>query len=101
MSRSANIVTRVDPEVKKQAEDILNKLGLSMSSAMDIFLRQIIIRNGLPFEVTLSNSKPLMMANMNKQEFDKALEEGVKDVKEGKTISVDELLSKLQKERGL
>lgn len=47
---------QVDSKTKKQATDILNDLGLSMSTAINLFLRQVIKRDGLPFEVT--NPKP-------------------------------------------
>lgn len=50
------INVQVDSETKKQATDILNDLGLSMSTAINLFLKQIIKRDGLPFEVT--NPKP-------------------------------------------
>lgn len=47
---------QVDSETKKEATEILNSLGLSMSSAINIFLKQIIKNDGLPFEV--KNPKP-------------------------------------------
>ena len=50
------INVQVDSQTKKQATDILNDLGLSMSTAINLFLKQIIKRDGLPFEVT--NPKP-------------------------------------------
>lgn len=50
------INVQVDSETKKQATTILNDLGLSMSTAINLFLKQIIKRDGLPFEVT--NPKP-------------------------------------------
>lgn len=49
---------QIDSETKKQASAILNDLGLSMSSAINIFLRQVIKRDGLPFEVV--NSKKVL-----------------------------------------
>ena len=45
-----------DRETKKEATAILNDLGLSMSTAINLFLRQIIKTDGLPFEV--KNPKP-------------------------------------------
>ena len=42
---------QVDSNTKKQATEILNSLGLSMSTAINIFLKQVIKRNGIPFEV--------------------------------------------------
>ena len=47
---------QVDSKIKKEATNILNDLGLNMSTAINLFLRQVIKRNGLPFEVV--NPKP-------------------------------------------
>ena len=46
---------RIDSKVKEQAVAILNNLGLDMSSAVNIFLRQIVLRGGLPFTVDIPN----------------------------------------------
>lgn len=53
MAKTANIYVRIEPEVKAQAEEVLSSLGLSASSAMMMFYRQIILRQGLPFDVKL------------------------------------------------
>lgn len=42
---------RIDANVKKQATDLFGQLGLDMSSAVNIFLKQCILRGGLPFAV--------------------------------------------------
>jgi DNA-damage-inducible protein J len=42
---------RVDENVKKQANELFSDLGLDMSTAINMFLRQAIMRNGLPFDV--------------------------------------------------
>lgn len=47
---------QIDSETKRKATDILNDLGLSMSTAINIFLRQVIKKDGLPFEVNNNNS---------------------------------------------
>lgn len=44
---------RIDAEVKKQANELFGELGLDMSGAVNIFLRQCILRGGLPFTVEL------------------------------------------------
>lgn len=49
MAKSANLYARIEPEVKEQAEAILNALGIPASNAITIFYKQIIIHNGLPF----------------------------------------------------
>ena len=51
MKKSANLSIRIDPEVKQNAELILNELGLSMASAINMFLKQVTIHKGLPFDV--------------------------------------------------
>ena len=54
------IQTRVDPVLREKTDAILTKLGLSTSDAIRIFLEQVILHRGLPFEVKLpSLSKEL------------------------------------------
>ena len=43
MPKTGNIFARVDPELKEQAEEILAGLGLSMSTAITLFLRQVVL----------------------------------------------------------
>ena len=47
----------LDPEVKKQAEAILQELGLSVSKSFELFYRQVIAQRGLPFELHVPNEK--------------------------------------------
>ena len=47
---------RIDPEVKREAVAVLDELGLSMSGAMNIFLRAVVREGGLPFDVRLGSS---------------------------------------------
>ena len=44
MARTANVFARVEPEVKSEAEAVLNELGIPMSNAVDMFLRQVAFR---------------------------------------------------------
>lgn len=43
MAKTTSIFARVDPEIKEQAERVLHKLGIPMSSAVNIFLRQVVM----------------------------------------------------------
>lgn len=45
---------RIEPEVKKEASAILDELGLSMSAAMNMFLRAVIREGGMPFEMKVN-----------------------------------------------
>ncbi len=55
MAKTALLNTRAGPELKGQAEFVLSKLGLSMSEAVTLFLRQTVQQQGLPFAVRLPN----------------------------------------------
>lgn len=55
---------RIDEDVKKQAVELFNQLGLDMSSAVNIFLRQAIMRGGLPFSVEIPKFKPEVLDAM-------------------------------------
>jgi DNA-damage-inducible protein J len=55
MNRTANIQTRINGNIKSKAGKILTKLGLSHSEAINIYYRQIIIRNGIPFSLEIPN----------------------------------------------
>jgi DNA-damage-inducible protein J len=50
------IRARVEPELKDRAEAMLEEIGLSVTSAITLFYRQIVQRRGLPFELRLPNA---------------------------------------------
>jgi DNA-damage-inducible protein J len=53
--KTAVIHSRIQPEIKEQAESILQRLGLSPTEAIRMFYTQITLRNGLPFDVAIPN----------------------------------------------
>ena len=53
MANTTNLNFRVDEELKRNAEAIFSQLGLSMSSAMNIFLRYCVRYGGIPFELRI------------------------------------------------
>ena len=53
--KTAAVHTRIQPEIKEQAEGILQRLGLSPTEAIRMFYTQITLRNGLPFDVSIPN----------------------------------------------
>ncbi|MDA1209305.1 MAG: type II toxin-antitoxin system RelB/DinJ family antitoxin [bacterium] len=52
--RTAMIRARTEPSLKKKAEKILHELGISASDAINIFYNQIVIHEGIPFDVSLA-----------------------------------------------
>lgn len=53
MAKTDMLHIRVEPDVKKNVESTLNQLGLSTTEAINIFLCQVILTGGLPFDVRL------------------------------------------------
>jgi DNA-damage-inducible protein J len=78
--KTAAVHSRIQPEIKQQAEDILQRLGLSPTEAIRMFYTQITLRNGLPFEVLIPN-----------EETEKALEDSRSGLKLERFKSADEL----------
>jgi DNA-damage-inducible protein J len=59
MANGAYIQARIDPQVKADAQNVLKSLGLSMSDAIGIYMRQIVLLRRIPFELKLPNQATL------------------------------------------
>ncbi len=87
--RTSNIFTRVDPETKEQAEAILNQLGIPMSNAIGMFLKQVVMQRGIPFDVKLTTPTPVSVGSLNREQFDRELQKGMDDIASGRVISAE------------
>jgi DNA-damage-inducible protein J len=56
MAKETVVRARVEPKLKKDAERVLSQLGLSTSQAITLFLKQVELRQGLPFAVEIPNA---------------------------------------------
>lgn len=77
MARTANIFARVEPEIKKQAEKVLGQLGISMSNAIGLFLRQVVLQRGIPFEMKFPQNKPQLVEELSEEQFNAEIEKGL------------------------
>ena len=59
MNKNTNINIRTTEDVKKNAGIILTGLGLNMSSAVNLFLKQVINHRGIPFDLRMPNNETL------------------------------------------
>ena len=100
MAKSANLYARIEPEVKEQAEAILNALGIPASNAITMFYKQIILHNGLPFEVKLPNHIP-DVSRMTQEQLDAELEKGYADLKSQRTRPAADVFSDIRNEYGV
>lgn len=55
MARTATIQARIDPEIKAQAQKILNTLNITLSEAISMYLTQVALQKGIPFELKIPN----------------------------------------------
>lgn len=53
LNKSATITVRIEPKLKKEAEDVLDQLGISVSTMINMLYRQIARRKAIPFEAEL------------------------------------------------
>lgn len=91
--KSANVIARVDPNIKKQAEDIISDLGLNASSVINALYRQIIIKKGIPFEM---RKEPINVDDMTEDELSEILVKRIENYrKTGEGYTVEEVFERL------
>jgi len=59
MPKTVQVNIRIEPQVKKAAEAVFRKLGLTPSQAVKMFYRQAVLQQGLPFSVNIPNRETL------------------------------------------
>lgn len=101
MARTANVFARIEPEIKEQAESILDQLGIPMSNAVSMFLRQIVLQKGIPFEMKLPRTEPLAYGSLTKEQFDCEIERGIADIKEGRVYAADVIEAEMKRDFGV
>ena len=100
MAKSANLYVRIEPEVKEQAEAILNALGIPASNAITMFYKQIILRKGLPFEVKLPDH-PLDVSRMTTEQLNAELEKGYAQKQDEQAIPAEQAFADIRKKYGV
>ena len=68
--KTVNVTFRVDKELKTQADELFSELGMSLSTAFNIFLHQSVREQQLPFAVTKSTPNAVTLAAMDAAEHD-------------------------------
>lgn len=68
MANSTNFSVRMDSDVKKQSEALFAELGMNLTTAINVFLRQSIRVGGFPFDVTLNVPNAVTRAAMQEAE---------------------------------
>lgn len=97
MEKTATLNLRVNPKVKEQAEAVLSRLGVPMSVAIDIYLKQISFTGGIPFAVSLPKAPDSVnMDLMTEEELHAKLQKGYDDIEAGRVRDAADIKSRLK-----
>ncbi len=97
MEKTATLNLRVNPVVKQSAESVLSKLGIPMSTAIDMYLNQISLTGGIPFAVTLPKAPASINADrMSDEELHATLKRGYDDIEAGRVQNAAEAFARFR-----
>ena len=96
MAKTANILARVEPEVKEEAESILNELGVPASVVINMLYKQIILTKGIPFSLTLHKT-PSALDEMTRDEFNAMMDKGLAQAKANESRPAEDVLTDVRK----
>lgn len=91
----------IDFDVIERAGLILEKLGIPMNVAIEMYFRQIIFQRGIPFEVKLPADETLVYDNLTKEEYDKEIMKGIEDINKGRVFSAEEVEAEMKRDYGI
>jgi len=94
MTNTNAVYARIDTNLKENAESILNQLGITSSSAIQMLYSQIVLQKGMPFELRLpvhTQEKPLALGNLTRDELDTELQKDIDSLSTGKSYSTDDV----------
>lgn len=101
MANTSAVYARIDSGLKESAESILQQLGISPSSAIQMLYSQIVLTRGMPLDLHLPSWKPTAIGGMSREELDAELMKGMESLKSGKVYTADEVDAELAKEFGI
>ncbi len=93
-TKSANVTARIQPEIKRQAEAVLDRIGLPVSVLIDTLYRQIIMTGGVPYSLTVP--KLPTRDSLTDEQFNEMMEKGDSQAKSGEGLPIDEAFAKIR-----
>ena len=95
-TKTANVTARVEPDVKSQAESVMEQLGIPVSVVINALYKQIIMTNGIPFSLSIPN-EPFALSAMDEEAFDAMMKKGYQQAVNAETTPVDEAFYEIRK----
>ena len=96
-TKTANVLARVEPDIKEQAESILAQLGIPASVLINILYRQIIMMKAIPFALKLP-SVPIALDEMDSATYHMMMQRGLQEARAGQSRPASEVFSQLRQE---
>ena len=96
-TKSANVLARVEPEIKEKAESIMSQLGLPASVVINALYKQIIMTKGIPFSLSLPK-EPATQDSLTKAEFDSIMKKGLAQAESDQSRPVADVFARLRRE---
>ncbi|BAL84391.1 hypothetical protein SELR_26830 [Selenomonas ruminantium subsp. lactilytica TAM6421] len=98
MEKTATLNLRINQDVKHNAETVLSALGLSMTAAITIYLKQIALKGAIPFELSLPKGPNHLNTNlMNADEIRAFLDKGIEDIENGKSMPAKDFFANFRR----
>ena len=101
MANTSAVYARIDTGLKENAEAILSRLGVTPSSAIQMLYSQIVLRQGLPFDLRLPRTEPVAIGGMSREELDRELQKGLDDIAAGRVVSAGEVEAEMRELFGI
>ncbi len=88
-NKTANVIARVAPDVKSQAESIMDQLGVPVSVVINMLYKQIILTQSIPFSLSIPK-EPVALDEMDRKTFDSMIDKGYQQAIRGESSRVAE-----------
>lgn len=99
MEKTMTLNLRVSPTVKSEAEAVLKQLGVPMATAIDIYLRKIIMTKSIPFSIELPPAPQQINTDyMTTEQIHAAIIDGYHDMENGNIIDAQEAFAKFREQ---
>lgn len=96
-AKTANVLARVEPGIKEQAEAIMAQLGVPASVVINMLYKQIIMTKSIPFSLSIP-AVPVARDEMSVTEFNAMMERGLKEAKADDSRPAAEVFAELRRE---
>ena len=86
-----SLYINTDSELKEKAQVVFSTMGMDISTAVNIFLKQAVSHNGRSFEMRMPTRKPVCMGALTEDELNAEIQKGFDDFEAGRVTSAEQV----------